>query len=563
MRRYLALSILAALVLLALAGPAAASGEDSGLSEKTGTASFGSGTISTPVGPPLLTGTSNKGYYLIYNATRMRYTPVTLGAHYAITYRNDNPTIFAAFPKTSMKNVRFMDGTNLIFTADEHITKLYTGDYFSGTHFYHMVFSVDYNNFVAYPNTSSMSNGLKTIIIESNLSTVNTGGWTVNSTAGDTLAAFYLGGQNAGTPYQIGQRLGLWGGELNSSYHYAYGSANLANEYHIVESDGGAIKSYEITRVGITNPATQSKLIAYNALGTIIYSEDEYQSTDTSGAIYAATQCRIVLDNGITSVVIWDDIGGDIGDTFHIAIRDASTGALISSPTVNITELSTGATWGYVPADGVQTSDSLMAGLLYNISATKTGYFGDWQNFNLVSGCIYPVCYGNNVELRLVKISTPADTTKTTAAFKVYFQDTAYQGDQPVSGATITLSSPGYTDLLGQTNSLGFRDFTINKSVEYSYTITKTGYYAASGTFNITDPTPILVRMYLAPQGTPTVTTLPTPPVATTPADETSVSDSSRKSIRASFAQAATVAGPLFLITLILFCLAAWRKGMK
>lgn len=279
------------------------------------------------------------------------------------------------------------------------------------------------------------------------------------------------------------------------------------------------------------NPTTEnvSILRTFNGIGyssKVIIWDDTFEYYNDSATLRTVPIIASIL-NKPYYVKIWDPAGayweeytfceesGDV-DAFHIAVRDAATGALIASPSIDVEELSTGATWSYTPADGIQVSDALMPGLLYNISATKTGYFGDWQNVNLIGGCYWPVCYGNSIELRLSPITTPTDPTKTTAAFKVYFQDAAYQGDQPVSGATVSVSHPGYTDLLGTTNAQGFREITVNKTEDYTYTITKTGYYPASGSFNISDPTPILVRMYLAPQGTPTVTTLPAPTTAPT-----------------------------------------------
>ncbi|MFA4971913.1 MAG: hypothetical protein WC683_04820 [bacterium] len=507
MKRIYVVSILAILLLLALAGPAAANGDDYGIALKNGTVEY-SGTV-----------TEDHTYYVAMNQywsgdpypLGLKYNATTDKTPYQINYpnsplKNASYKIFSQIPLTIVDTLYFRDPTSQVPVVNVTLT-IYKQSVKDNDEHYVNIYGL-FSNF----NTTYAASKTGEVSLQSVPLSIHSAAYYNFSTGSGSTGSFMA---------------------LNHSfyfYRYSDGKTMPAQDQALSTVIGGFKNTYEIE-----NTADHAKTITinryhpgYDTASTLrIYDNNSILQFEQAGTTnetfnFDSVNALFVLYSSIIGEeTIFDDriiaeAGPEGTDTFHIAVKDASTGALIPSPDISIEELSTGATWTYSPPDGVQTSDVLMPGLLYNISATKTGYWGFWQNMQLIGGCYYPACYGNLVHLNLIPISTPTDPNKTTAAFRVYFQDTAYQGDQPVSGATIILSHTGYTDMYGSTNANGIEAFFVNKSVEYTYQITKTGYYAASGSFNISDPTPILVRMYLAPQGTPAVTTLPTPVLSLT-----------------------------------------------
>lgn len=215
--------------------------------------------------------------------------------------------------------------------------------------------------------------------------------------------------------------------------------------------------------------------------------------------------------------------GGDCLDTL-IEIKDASTGNLIGSSTLNLTNLTSG--WSSVStAWGGNHRTCLKYGNSFWIGAIKSGYVsqgpetGGLPNWTIFDSFEYGGTLPYVLDLYLVPYR-PGNGTLT--LFILVRDPDSYHS---INGATVKISHGGTIDAVGSTSSEGSKWFTgLDSYTEYLVEVSKSGYTGWSTTFNASGASYYeLTASIHVPYATPT------PSSGTTPAETIDSRTSSQK----------------------------------
>ncbi len=242
---------------------------------------------------------------------------------------------------------------------------------------------------------------------------------------------------------------------------------------YVYDADTGyTISSATVSGAGYTKSTNSYGYTSYSGLSIGSYSftasKSGYYSSSGSTTITTSSTSKTVyiyltpIDDTPTS------------GSITVYVKDANTGSAISGATV-----SGGGYSGTTNSSGYKVFSDLSFGS-YTFTASKSGY-----SSNSGSVSISTSTTSNSVTIYLTPIPT-------TGSITVYVKD-AETGSY-ISGASIS------GDASGTTNSSGYKVFSDLSFGTYSFTVSKSGYYAGSGSATInSSSTSKSVTIYLTP----------------------------------------------------------------
>ena len=242
---------------------------------------------------------------------------------------------------------------------------------------------------------------------------------------------------------------------------------------YVYDADTGyTISSATVSGAGYTKSTNSYGYTSYSGLSIGSYSftasKSGYYSSSGSTTITTSSTSKTVyiyltpIDDTPTS------------GSITVYVKDANTGSAISGATV-----SGGGYSGTTNSYGYKVFSDLSFGS-YTFTASKSGY-----SSNSGSVSISTSTTSNSVTIYLTPIPT-------TGSITVYVKD-AETGSY-ISGASIS------GDASGTTNSSGYKVFSDLSFGTYSFTVSKSGYYAGSGSATInSSSTSKSVTIYLTP----------------------------------------------------------------
>jgi len=164
----------------------------------------------------------------------------------------------------------------------------------------------------------------------------------------------------------------------------------------------------------------------------------------------------------------------------QINVTDLITGQHISSPTINIYNVTSSSQFTVTPASGV-ADVYLTINNQYRVNTSKTGYRTDTKTFTTYSGGSLDI-----VNVALIIDTEPVEPTHTYATYSVYNPAGNLQ-----QGATVQVTGLG----TATTNSLGACQFEVVKGQQYTYQVSYTHAQTYSGTFTISSYQTITVNL--------------------------------------------------------------------
>ena len=254
-----------------------------------------------------------------------------------------------------------------------------------------------------------------------------------------------------------------------------------------------------------------------------------YHTYSTAGTYLVTMTCYNAY--GSDSAALFITATAALNGTVTINALDALTTALIHNANVEVT----GGTYINQGFDG-STSLSLAMGNLYYFNVTSPGYYPYYLQFTVTD----PI----TINAALVQVGTaPAGKSS------VDFQVNDYYTGSPIYAATSQLGTYGTL-----TDQQGIAHYLVDSSdTNLTWTISKTGYFAESGSVNILTSQTIPVRLRTT-TGAPTATPTGTSSDLTT--DE-------REMVRNSLHNAAQIIPGLFGILILMLFMAVMRRGGK
>lgn len=310
-----------------------------------------------------------------------------------------------------------------------------------------------YTNGSGYVSFSGMSYGSYTFTASKSGYYSNTGSTTISSTNSSRSITIYL------TPITT----------VEEEDDPVYGSITV---YVYDANTGSAISSATVSGAGTTQYTNYYGYTSYSGLSTGSYyftaSKSGYSSGSGSTTITTSSTSKTVY------IYLTPEVSIPTTGSITVYVRDANTGASISGATV-----SGGGYSGTTNSSGYKTFSGLSFGS-YSFTASKSGYGSGSGSVSISTSNT-----SNSVTIYL----TP---TPTTGSITVYVKDAdtgAY-----ISGATIS------GDGSGTTNSSGYKSFSGLSFGSYSFSASKSGYYAGSGSATISSSsTSKSVTIYLTP----------------------------------------------------------------
>jgi len=248
-----------------------------------------------------------------------------------------------------------------------------------------------------------------------------------------------------------------------------YGSITV----YVYDADtGSTISGASVSGAGTTESTNYYGYTSYSGLETGSYyftaSKSGYSSGSGSTTITASNTSRTVY------IYLTPEDNTPTSGSITVYVKDANTGASISGATV-----SGGGYSGTTNSSGYKSFSGLSFGS-YTFTASKSGYGSGSGSVSISTSNT-----SNSVTIYL----TP---TPTTGSITVYVKDAdtgAY-----ISGAAIS------GDRSGTTNSSGYKSFSGLSFGSYSFSASKSGYYAGSGSATISSSsTSKSVTIYLTP----------------------------------------------------------------
>lgn len=243
---------------------------------------------------------------------------------------------------------------------------------------------------------------------------------------------------------------------------------NVKNESGIV-IDNAIVSLYNSVQDGTRGSLISSSYVNESGYVEFTVSNDNYYQTETSAIGYLN---RTYYTYAITSNSEYNyTLIPDVPLTRSFGGRDVSTGSTIPIKIYGAEYTNTTAALSHtvILKKSVEYAFTFQAEGYQNASVT-TSYNGNGSYFAMM----YP--------------DAPLDENKTLVTFHIF------NGELSVVG-TITLND-------GQTGQSmpngGIRSFVVNKSQEYSYSVSAYGHYSRSGKFNVNEPTDIEVEMLQA-----------------------------------------------------------------
>ena len=235
---------------------------------------------------------------------------------------------------------------------------------------------------------------------------------------------------------------------------------------------GSAISSATVSGAGTTRTTNSYGYTSYSGLSTGSYSftasKSGYNSSSGSTTITTSSTSKTVY------IYLTPKASTPTSGSITVYVKDATTGASISGATV-----SGGGYSGTTNSSGYKSFSGMSFGS-YTFTASKSGYGSGSGSVSISTSNT-----SNSVTIYL----TP---TPTTGSITVYVKDAdtgAY-----ISGATIS------GDGSGTTNSSGYVSFSGLSFGSYSFSASKSGYYAGSGSATISSSsTSKSVTIYLTP----------------------------------------------------------------
>jgi hypothetical protein len=296
----------------------------------------------------------------------------------------------------------------------------------------------------------------------------------------------------ASLPY-TNHYIGIWP-TTNDNYpsgehdQTAYTTTYYSADYDFV--DNGGYSTLTVDRTNTTYPKP-SWVIISNGTATLT---QEYKAT-------GATQNLIMTDPVIYLDVGFGALGGNETKTFYLGGSPGSTqriavnlwekysNAILINQAISVTPATGGSGEIKTSAYGETLYFDVVPGVTYWFNASRSGFDNYNESYSIPTP---PGIYSVYMERTLTPIANMSY-----AHFSVIDQTNGGL----VPNAAIVLSD-GQSKL---TNSAGYSWFSVNSSTPYTYTVSKTGYYiAASGSFNISADTKILVALQRSTGPTPT-----------------------------------------------------------
>jgi hypothetical protein len=292
-----------------------------------------------------------------------------------------------------------------------------------------------------------------------------------------TYTNHYLGYDYYNDNYMTGQH-------DQAAYTTTYYSADYDFE------DSGGYGSLTVDRTNTPYPKPSWVIITN---GSSILTQ-EYKTSGT-------TQNLIITDPVIYLDVGFGALGGNETKTFYLGGAPGSTqrlavnlwekysNAILINQDITVTPTTGGSGETKTSIYGETLYFDVIPGLTYWFNASRSGFDNYNETYLIPSP---PGIYSVYMERALTPIANMSY-----AHFSVIDQTNGGL----VPNAAIVLSD-GQSKL---TNSAGYSWFSVNSSTPYTYTVSKTGYYiAASGSFNISADTKILVALQRSTGPTPT-----------------------------------------------------------
>jgi len=341
----------------------------------------------------------------------------------------------------------------------------------------------------------------------------------------------------------------LWVGGYVPGGDYSSGVWENKTNYVVVSGEGGPIADFFPSpetgpapldiKFWDTSSGSPTHWLWYFGDGTYTeYDTEDIQFQDggvwhrynNPGTYHVSMTCDNLygFDTKNLDVVISSSAAGIV----TINALDASTQALIHTANVEVT----GGNYVNQAFDG-STSLNLALGILYHFNVTSPGYYP----YNLQFTVTEPI----TINAALVKVGTAPEGKSS-----IDFQVNDYYTGSPIYAASSQLGTYGTL-----TDQQGIAHYLVDSSdTNLTWTISKTGYFAESGSVNILTSQTIPVRLR-STTGSQTVT-----PTSTSSTDLT---QDEREMVRDSLKNAARIIPAIFGFLILMLFMAVLRRGGK